>query len=504
MSKDPEVEMKDVELNEVDQEKQPMTAVEAGNGDGISPTAAEKNGSVKVKMDEEEVKFTGLSKEELLKVAGTPGWVRTRWALLVLFWLGWLGMLAGAIGIIIQAPRCKPLPKMNWWNKGPLYQVANVAAFTEEKTLQGLTKKIDYLSDLKVKGLILGPIHTSKANQPQSLSFTEIEPSLGTMDHFKNLIKTAHKKSISVVLDLTPNYKGHEPWFANGTVTDVAEKLKPALVFWLKEHEVDGVRLSGVERLLNVTPSQWADFRAIVQNFTTDDKTRALFGVTDKTSAVDVAALQNRSGVDLLMSGVLRAALGSEDLAPTIQHLYSSQNQTSLAWSLSDRAHGHLASLGPALLRPHLLLLLTLPGTPILNYGDEIGLEDTQDKVTRMLWDLKNSTEKEMPQTLEFFQQLSDLRGKERSLLHGDFRILHNSTSCLAFLRQWDQSTVFLSALNWGTESVALRLAPPIPAWATVTMATDPTVFLKGSSVKLDSLQLGAGQALLLQYPYSA
>ncbi|PNI45455.1 SLC3A2 isoform 9, partial [Pan troglodytes] len=31
-------------------------------------------------------KFTGLSKEELLKVAGSPGWVRTRWALLLLFW----------------------------------------------------------------------------------------------------------------------------------------------------------------------------------------------------------------------------------------------------------------------------------------------------------------------------------------------------------------------------------------------------------------------------------
>lgn len=74
MSKDADVEMKDVELNEVDQEKQPMTGVEAGNGDGLSPSGVEKNGSVKVKMEEaEEAKFTGLSKEELLKVAGTPG-----------------------------------------------------------------------------------------------------------------------------------------------------------------------------------------------------------------------------------------------------------------------------------------------------------------------------------------------------------------------------------------------------------------------------------------------
>lgn len=71
MSKDAEVDMKDVELNEVDQERQPMTA---GNGDANSALAV-KNGIVKVKIpDEKESKFTGLSKEELLQVAGTPGY----------------------------------------------------------------------------------------------------------------------------------------------------------------------------------------------------------------------------------------------------------------------------------------------------------------------------------------------------------------------------------------------------------------------------------------------
>lgn len=71
MSKDAEVDMKDVELNDVDQERQPMTA---GNGDANSALAV-KNGIVKVKIpDEKESKFTGLSKEELLQVAGTPAY----------------------------------------------------------------------------------------------------------------------------------------------------------------------------------------------------------------------------------------------------------------------------------------------------------------------------------------------------------------------------------------------------------------------------------------------
>lgn len=63
---DKEIDMKEVELSEMDAEKQPMKE------DGQA-AAGEKNGSIKLKVPEDEVSFTGLSKEELMKVAGTPG-----------------------------------------------------------------------------------------------------------------------------------------------------------------------------------------------------------------------------------------------------------------------------------------------------------------------------------------------------------------------------------------------------------------------------------------------
>lgn len=63
--------------------------------------------------------------------------MRTRWALLVVFWLGWLGMLVGAVLIILQAPRCRDLPVTSWWNDGPLYQIGNIRAFTDAQNLKG-------------------------------------------------------------------------------------------------------------------------------------------------------------------------------------------------------------------------------------------------------------------------------------------------------------------------------------------------------------------------------
>ena len=37
----------------------------------------------------------------------------------------------------MQAPRCKDLPEMNWWNYGPLYQIGDVKAFSDSQNLKG-------------------------------------------------------------------------------------------------------------------------------------------------------------------------------------------------------------------------------------------------------------------------------------------------------------------------------------------------------------------------------
>uniref|UniRef100_A0A667YGN9 Solute carrier family 3 member 2b n=1 Tax=Myripristis murdjan TaxID=586833 RepID=A0A667YGN9_9TELE len=485
----------EAELDQEEQEKQPMTGGLDACGDAASPGAAEKNGSVHLKIPEEaEVKFTGLSKEELLRVAGTPGWVRTRWALLIVFWLGWLGMLVAAVVLILQAPPCRDLPELNWWNKGPLYQIGDVQAFSQN--LKGETADLE---QLKVKGLVLGPIHVAPADQPKDLRFEEISPDAGNLEQFKGLVKAAHKKGISVVLDLTPNYRGSGSWFSNVSVTN------SALVFWL-DQGVDGVQLAGVERVASVVPLLWSDIRAIVQNGTEERaKKRVLIGVTERTSADEVSSLLSSTGVDLLLSGVLRAAnTDATERAQSIQQLYSSHNQSRLAWSLGGRADGHLATLGgPALLRLHQLLLLTLPGTPVFNYGDEIGLEDEGTNFPKMLWDSEQQEERESSRRL--FQALSELRGRERSLMFGDFLLLYNSSSSLAFLRSWDQSERYLAAFNWADEAATLPLSlPALPQHATVSLSTDDGSPASNSKVQLEALRLGPGQATLLKFPYSA
>ncbi|XP_036814214.1 4F2 cell-surface antigen heavy chain [Oncorhynchus mykiss] len=511
MSKDTEVDMKDVELNELDQEKLPMT----GDGPG-----AEKNGNLKQKEPEEDVKFTGLSKEELMKVAGTPGWVRTRWVLLVLFWLGWVGMLAGAIVIIVQAPRCKPIPEMNWWNQGPLYQIADLDAFNHDKGIKGVVEVLDSLNQLKVKGLVLGPLHTVQQDKADTLDLVSMDPRVGTDQDLLVLLDKAHKKGISVVLNLTPN-PGADPWFSPDHLPKVLDKLRDAAEHWLGMG-VDGVQVCGLAAAS--ASSDWSKFQGVVQGNRTevDVKKRALIGVVDGQDYSAVSQLLNSSGVDLILSDVLNKANSGIERAKSIHGLVSTQKQSSLAWGLGGSLGNHLASVmeKPDLVRLYQLMLFTLPGTPVFNYGDELGLVDQGSTSPKMPWDteeevaaegaVKNETaEAQKTHRLtcrSWFKTLSDLRGKERSLLHGDYFHLHSSSASLAFLRLWDQSERYLTAVNWGSATLTMALNHTelsIPEQAKVKLSTDPENLAADSSVSLDKLLLGPGQAVLLTFPFA-
>ncbi|KAF5905410.1 4F2 cell-surface antigen heavy chain-like, partial [Clarias magur] len=358
-----EADMKEVELNELEQEKQSMNI------------DTEKNGCVKLKVPEEkEVKFTGLTKEELMRVAGTTGWVRTRWVLLVLFWLGWVGMLAGAVVIIVQAPRCKPIPEMHWWDEGLLMKIADVKSYSEN--IEGLESKLDSLNQLKVKGLILGPVHNVQADQLSTLQLNDIDPMVGEQKDLDSLLERAHKKGMSIVLDLTPNYKGGEPWFSSPAAA-VIEKLKVACDYWLQKG-VDGFFLSQMSEIVNT--ATWPSVISVVHSNTTDGtKKSALIGEDTTLSADNVPLLMERSGVDLWLYRLPGALSGVQ---PDINKLYSSNS--SLAWSLSK----HTSNL-PA--RLYHMLLFTLPGTPVFNGGDEFGLQEGES--FSGIWDLENSSE---------------------------------------------------------------------------------------------------------------
>ncbi|RUS74272.1 hypothetical protein EGW08_017974 [Elysia chlorotica] len=169
-----------------------------------------------------EVSFNGLGKDEVLQYANDPFWVRLRWIMFILFWVGWLAMLVTAIAIIVLAPRCPHRPDLKWYHTDNVYQVYGKSFKDSDNNgvgdLEGLKDKMDYITDdLKTKALWLSGIY--KAEMEKSC--------MGVLDHkavdpafekdtgkFRSWVKKQRKDGKKVILDLIPNHtsKKHQ-WF---------------------------------------------------------------------------------------------------------------------------------------------------------------------------------------------------------------------------------------------------------------------------------------------------
>ncbi|OWK17564.1 SLC3A2 [Cervus elaphus hippelaphus] len=73
-------------------------------------------------------------------------------------------------------------------------------------SISGLKERLDYLSTLKVKGVVLGPIHKNQEDDLTETNLEQIDPIFGSQEDFESLLHSAMKKGIQVILDLTPNY----------------------------------------------------------------------------------------------------------------------------------------------------------------------------------------------------------------------------------------------------------------------------------------------------------
>lgn len=145
----------------------------------ISPNE-KQNGDAKLNIGEPKI-FGGMDKEELMKYANDPFWVRLRWFLFITFWVLWAAMLVGAVLIIYAAPKCDPPPPRTWWQEGPLTEIQ---ADTTPEDLKSM--------DNNVKGIIV--------NWPDD-AYVDFDESHDIV----KLIKQAKDLEKKVIVDLDPS-----------------------------------------------------------------------------------------------------------------------------------------------------------------------------------------------------------------------------------------------------------------------------------------------------------
>lgn len=107
-----------------------------------------------------------------------------------------------------------------WWANSVVYQIYP-RSFQDTNgdgigDLKGITSRLDYLARLGVDVIWLSPVYKSPQddNGYDIADYRQIDPMFGTMDDMDELLATAHRLGMKVVMDLVVNHTSDEhPWF---------------------------------------------------------------------------------------------------------------------------------------------------------------------------------------------------------------------------------------------------------------------------------------------------
>ncbi len=107
-----------------------------------------------------------------------------------------------------------------WWQGGSLYQVypRSFADSNQDGVgdINGIISRLNYIAELGVSGLWLGPIFKSPmVDFGYDVSdYRKIDPTFGSCEDFQNLLKECQEKNLKVILDLVMSHTSEEhPWF---------------------------------------------------------------------------------------------------------------------------------------------------------------------------------------------------------------------------------------------------------------------------------------------------
>ncbi len=109
---------------------------------------------------------------------------------------------------------------MTWYKDAVFYEL-RVRAFYDSDgdgagDLKGLTRKLDYLSDLGVTALWLLPFYPSPLRDDgyDIADYCTVHPAVGTLDDFRAFVEAAHAHGIKVVTELVLNHTSDQhAWF---------------------------------------------------------------------------------------------------------------------------------------------------------------------------------------------------------------------------------------------------------------------------------------------------
>ena len=334
-------------------------------------------------------------------------------------------------------------------------------------TLKGIMDKLDYLIDLGINTIYLCPIFKAKSNHKYDTEdYYEIDEEFGDKEIFGEFMKECHNRGIRVILDAVLNHSSRE-FFA---FTDILEKgeeskyldwysiekfpmvsgkepnyktfagyygmpklnynniqvrnyFKDVILYWIREFDIDGWRFDVADE---VPHKFWKELRLEVKKVKKDV---LLIGEVwyDSSSWLggdEFDSVMNYEFFNAVLDFVASGTISKKEFIERLDGVRGNYKKQSneILWNLIG-SHDtprflHNAKESISKLRLALFIQMTMPGTPFIYYGDEVGMTGGKDPMCRMgmLWD----DARQNVEMLNYSKKLIKIRKENKELLCGE------------------------------------------------------------------------------------
>ncbi len=358
--------------------------------------------------------------------------------------------------------------------------------------LAGITARLDYLQDLGVTAIYLNPIFAARTNHRYDTSdYFSVDPGLGTRADLKTLVSAAHRRGMRLILDGVFNHCGdgfgpfqdllqrgeasaYKDWFLarsyplsrdplnyltcggavylpklNHAHRPVQEFIFKVARYWLDEVGMDGWRL---DVPFKIPIDFWYAFRQVVKGVRPD---AYLVGEIWREAGPWIEGVfdgvTNYRLRELLLDYSLTTVLDGEDFGFELGSLLKAHGAqaSGMLNLLGSHDTARILTLfkgDTARLSVALTCLMTLPGAPLVYYGDEVGLLGETDPDCRrcMPWDAQQWN----PAAVDLYRRLIALRQAHPALRRGNPESLAYFNGLYAYRQAYagDEALVVLNA----------------------------------------------------------
>ena len=349
--------------------------------------------------------------------------------------------------------------------------------------LMDLLPWLGHIRALGCTGLYIGPLFESGSHGYDTTDYRKLDTRLGDNTDLMRFVAACHEVGIRVILDAVFNHTGRDffafrdlqahresspfrDWYChvdfcgNNEYNDgfsyenwggynllaklnlrnphVVEYHLESVRFWVKEFDIDGLRLDTADVL---------DFDFMRRLRETAAAVKPEFWLMGEVIHGDYSRWANDSILHAVTNYHLHKALYSghnDHNYFEIAHTVKRQLDLGMGSRLYNFADNHDVERirtklrNPAHFLPVHVLLCTLPGIPSLYYGSEFGIEGRKERGSdaslRPCLDLSGLLSQPNPY-LDIIRALGQVHAREQALWYGDYRELQLTTTQYAFAR---------------------------------------------------------------------